>query len=701
MKTRIDMQGDIAHLILDDPEEKLNTLGREMLAEIATQLKALSADAGVKAVVIRSPKKGGFIAGANIRELQAIAYSPEARKGGYEAAKGGQALMDLIEDFPKPVVAAVHGACLGGGLELALACHARVVADSAETKLGLPEIKLGIVPGFGGTWRLPRLIGLARALPAILASSNFDGRKALTCGLADLVCPQEYLEAEAHKLAQALLVPGKRSQLEDKRRATLPLMMACMEWPLLKGIVYNKARAEVISKTGGHYPAPLRLISHLKAHRGLPRQAFLEAEANALADTLATPVAQNLIRIFFLSQDAKKQMGSGKPAKITQAAVVGAGFMGSSIAIPLISRAQVPTFLKDANEEVLGRALKKIWGSFAKRLAKRQMPEVEARRQFNLATPITRDGALHGVSLVIEAVPEIMELKKKIFAALEAVLPETAVLASNTSTLPIRDLSSEARHPERFIGMHFFSPAELMPLVEVIPGPKTSQDTVATVVEMSLKMGKTPVVVKDSPGFLVNRILLPYILEAVQMVEEGIPVAKVDAAALAFGMPVGPIKLMGEVGIEVIVKVFHILQEHFGDHLPKPSWIDRSDLASAFTKDPKGKLSVHAEMIQGWVAKAAPEATDLDVSDRLFHSMLNEASRCMQEGIVPEPGYLDLAMIFGTGFPAFRGGLLREADARGLENTVLRGKVLSQKYGAWLQPPQALQDQAAKGGFYN
>ena len=700
MKTRIETQDGVAHLVLDDPAEKLNTLGREMLAELGQQLAALAADPAVKAVVIRSAKKGGFVAGANIKELQAIALSQHVLQGGLEAAKAGQALMNQIEDFPKPIVAAVHGACLGGGLELAAAAHARVVADTPDTKLGLPELKLGIVPGFGGTWRLPKLMGLARALPAILASSTFDGRKALKSGLADFVCPQEYLPAEAQKMALGLLQPGAQAALQAKRRKTLPFFMAMMEWPGLSLYVFSRARAEVMQKTGGNYPAPLRLIEHLANHSGMPRQAFLEKEAQALAETLATPVAQSLIRIFFLGQDAKKQMGAGKPAKIGQAAIVGAGFMGSSIAIPLVSRAKLPTFLKDANEEVLGRALKKIWDSFAKRLSRRQIAEVEARRQFNLATPVTRDAALAGVDIVIEAVPEILELKKKIFASLEAVIPQAAVLASNTSTLPIKDLSEHALHPGRFIGMHFFSPAEIMPLVEVIPGPQTSADTVATVVDLALKMGKTPVVVKDSPGFLVNRILLPYILEAVQMVDEGVPVHQVDAAATRFGMPVGPVKLMGEVGIEVIVKVFHILQEHFGDHLPKPAWIGREDLAKAFVKDAKGKLKVDALMIQAWVAKADPGLSQADISDRLFHSMLNEAARCMQEGIVPEPGYLDLAMIYGTGFPAFRGGLLREADMRGLESAVLRGKVLASRYGAWLQPPQALEAQAAKGAFY-
>ena len=374
--------------------------------------------------------------------------------------------------------------------------------------------------------------------------------------------------------------------------------------------------------------------------------------------------------------------------------------MGSGIAIPAVTRAKLPTLLKDSNEEVLGKALKKIWDSLFKRVSRRQMSLVDAKYQFGLATPVTTDGGVRSADVVIEAVPEIMELKKKIFAGLEGVLAPHAVIASNTSTLPIKDLSDQAKDPERFIGMHFFSPAEIMPLVEVIPGPKTSQDTIATIVNLALKMGKTPVVVGDSPGFLVNRILLPYILEAVQMVDEGVSVAAVDAAAVKFGMPVGPIKLMGEVGVEVIVKVFHILQEHFGDHLPKPAWIGREDLAKAFVRGADGKMKVDGGMIEVWVGKKPLAPSEIDITDRLFHALLNEAARCLGEGIVPEAGLLDLAMIYGTGFPPFRGGLLREAESRGLENVAKRGKVLAERYGAWLQPPDALLKRGNKG-FYN
>ncbi len=516
--------------------------------------------------------------------------------------------------------------------------------------------------------------------------------------MADALCPLEYLEKTAQALALKLLDPAEVARLRQKRRDTLPLSMRLMELPLLRAMTFDLARKEVMKKTGGHYPAPLLFLAHLKSKWSASRGPFLESEAKALAESMDSPVARNLIRIFFLSQDVKKQAGTARPTKLSRLAIVGAGFMGSGIAIPALSRAKLPTLLKDANEEVLGRAMKKIWGSFAKRVSRRQIGVLEAKNLFDLATPVTSDAGMVRADLVIEAVPEILELKKKIFASLEAVLPPHAILASNTSTLPIRDLSAGARNPERFIGMHFFSPAEIMPLVEVIPGPGTSPETLATVIDLALKMGKTPVVVGDSPGFLVNRILLPYILEAVQMVDEGVPVATVDAAAVAFGMPVGPIQLIGDVGVEVIIKVFQILQEHFGDHLPHPAWIEREDFAKAFVRE-GSRVRVDEALIQRWIAKSDPGYSKLDVLDRLFHSMLNEAARCLDEGVVKDPGVLDLAMIFGTGFPAFRGGLLREAQSRGLEKVVNRGKVLGSRFGGWLSPPQALLKRQ-ETGFY-
>lgn len=693
--TRIEKSGPVAHLVMDDAPEKLNTLGKAMITGLGERIAELRADASVQAIVLRSGKASGFLAGANLNELQALSVSGNAAQDGYAAAKAGQALMDAIEDCGKPVVAAIHGPALGGGCETALACTARVAAlDSA--KIGLPEIQLGILPGFGGSWRLPRLLTHASALPLILASTQLDARRALKAGLVDDVCPQEQLPKVAEALALDLLKPGAKARLFAARRAKQPFMNKLLDIGPFKGIVFSLARKDVLAKTKGAYPAPLKALEVMARHTD-HRASSLEREAKALGELLATDVSRNLVRLFFLGQDAKKQAGGAKAAKVGSVAVVGAGFMGSGIAIPLVARAKLPVILKEANLEVLGRALKKVQDYLAKGVAKRRITPTQAMQQFDLLSP-GAGADLARVDLVIEAVPEVLDLKRKVFAELEAAVRPDAILASNTSTLPIADIAAQAKRPERFIGMHFFSPAEVMPLVEIIPGAQTSKEAIATVVDLALKMGKTPVVVKDSPGFLVNRILMPYIMEAAQMVEEGVPVAQVDRAAVRFGMPVGPIKLMGEVGIPVIIHVAKNLQRHFGDHLPKTAWTQREDLADAFKKDAAGKLRLDAAKIQAWVGKADPGYAEAEIQDRLFLAMLNEAARCLAEGLVPEPGLLDLAMIYGTGFPPYKGGLLREAEARGLDACVARAEGLTAK-APWLAPCQGLRTAAARGGF--
>ncbi len=700
MKTRLEMKDGVAHLLLDDPDKKVNTLGGEMVEEISSRLDELAGDGGVKAVVIRSPKPTGFLAGADIDELKSIALSPQAEEGGTRASRRGQALMDKVEDFPKPVVAAVHGPCLGGGLELALAAQARVAGDDPSTRLGLPELKLGILPGFGGTYRLPRLVGLVGAMEAILASKTFEARQALKRGLVDEVAAVEQLPGVAGRLALSLLQPSARGRLLGRRHAALPLGQRLMGAPGLKSLAVAKARKQVVSRTGTHYPAPLEFLELLSSRLGSPRAAHLDAEARALGRLLATPVAANLIRLFFLGQDAKRQVKGAKGARVERAGIIGSGFMGSAIAIPLADKAGLPVALKDTSESVLGRALKKGWDFESGRARRRQVSRLEAERRFHLFSPSLGWEGFSRVDVAIEAVPEILDLKRSIMAEAEAAMRPDAVIASNTSTLPITSLAEGARHPERIVGMHFFSPAERMPLVEVIPGGKSSPQALATVVDLALRMGKTPVVVADRPGFLVNRILFPYLLESLLMLEEGIPVARVDKAAVDFGMPLGPVKLIAEVGVEVTVKAGHVMLKAFGDHLAAPRLMERPDFAQAFAKGPDGKARVNPAMISQWVGKPDPGIPDRDIQDRLFVAMILEGLRCLKEGIVAEAGMLDLAMVFGTGFPPFRGGLMREADRLGAPALLQRCRELAAQYGPRFQPLPELEEKAQNGGRF-
>ena len=354
--------------------------------------------------------------------------------------------------------------------------------------------------------------------------------------------------------------------------------------------------------------------------------------------------------------------------------------MGSGIAVAFVDKAGIPTTMKDTSLEMLGKALKKTWEYEGKKVRRHQLDRREADWRFHLLSACTDYSGLKSADLVIEAVPEILQLKQAVYEELEAVLSERAVIASNTSSLPISELAGRARHPERLVGMHFFSPADVMPLVEVIAGQATSHAAVATAVTTAARMGKVPVVVSDSPGFLVNRILAAYALEAAQMVDEGVPAEQVDRGALHLGMPVGPVRLVAEVGVDVMRKVLHQLRSHFGDHLPAPAWIDRDDLASAFERRADGKWSVRAAVLASWIGKPDSDYPARDIEDRLFLSLVNESARCLQEGIVASPGLLDLAMVYGTGFPAERGGPLRDADSRGLGVVMARTLELAGRY---------------------
>src|ERR1035437_7335041 len=699
-RTRIEKNGAVAHLILDDTEKKVNTLGKELLEELNLRLDSLEKDDKVKAVVIRSAKPSVFIAGADIAEIQAIALVKDEGAGGREASRVGHELMNRIEDYLKPIVAGIHGSCLGGGLELAIACHGRVASNDPATKLGLPELKLGIVPGFGGTWRLPRLLGFVRGMTAILTAKTFDGKSALRQGLVDYVCFKEQLPQVAQELALKLTDANGIAAIKANRKKTRPLLERIMGLPVLKDFAASRARAEVIKKTGGAYPAPFRLIDLVSNGWGGSRSKAMSAEAAALGSTMSTRVCANLIKLFFLSQDAKKQSNGVKGTRIESAGIVGSGLMGSGIAVALTDRAKVKTLLKDTDTAVLGRALKKAWGLGRKRVERRQVEEVEAIRRFNLLSAGTNYGGFQRAQLVIEAVPEIMDLKRKVFSELETVVNSDAIIASNTSSLPITKLAEGSARPERFIGMHFFMPAEIMPLVEVIPGAKTSPQTIATIIELTLAMDKVPVVVKDCPGFLVNRVLAAYALEAGQLVEEGVPAGKVDLAAESFGLPMGPIRLIAEVGVEVMRKVLHKIQDAYGKNMAAPTWIGRDNLAEAFAKGKNGKWKVNGEIISGWVGKADPLMSQDDIQDRLYTALLNESVRCLEENVVASPGLLDLAMVYGIGFPPHRGGPMSEADFRGIAEVVKRANELAGKYGARLAPPALLTKMAANNSVF-
>jgi 3-hydroxyacyl-CoA dehydrogenase/enoyl-CoA hydratase/3-hydroxybutyryl-CoA epimerase len=504
----------------------------------------------------------------------------------------------------------------------------------------------------------------------------------------DDICESEQLARVSQETALSLVEKGSEGKLIRVRKKALPWHLQIAQTFFIRKLVFQSARRGVLRKTQDRMPAPLKLIQLLSIQYGGPREKHLEAEARALGETLSTAQAENLIRLFLSTEDAKRTVA---PMPETKAVgVVGSGLMGSGIAVSLIDKAGAFVSLKDPDLKMLGRALKKAWDYEEKRVKRKEIDRPEAARRFHLLSASTGLGGFKNLDFVIEAAPEILGLKQKIFAELETVVSPTAVLASNTSSLRVSEISENAAHPERFIGMHFFSPAEVMPLVEIIQGPQTLPEVVSRTVSLVLRMGKIPVVVKDTPGFLVNRILLSYALEAALMVEEGVPVSDVDGAALKFGMPVGPICLIAEVGVEVMRTVMRRIQEAYGSRYPSPTWLNRDDLPLAFHRKPGGKWGVDGGLIARWVGASDPGLSTKDIQDRFFQAMVNESVRCLDEGIVETPALLDLAMVYGTGFPPEKGGPLREADNRGLTNIVQRGRALAERFGERLQPPAPL-----------
>jgi 3-hydroxyacyl-CoA dehydrogenase/enoyl-CoA hydratase/3-hydroxybutyryl-CoA epimerase len=688
--TRLEMENGVAHIILDAPGSAVNVVGREFVEELNGRLDEAKNDPAVKAVVIRSAKGRIFIAGADLNEIRAMALSADAQVKGREASAAGQALTNKIEDLKKPVVAAIHGACLGGGLELSLACAARVASDDPETIMGLPEVKLGLVPGWGGTYRLQRVIGFMRALTAILSSTNFNARQALKMGLVDDMCYREQLAQVAQSLALKLADKTGGAPIKAARNKKKPLIEKLSGLPVIRDIIGMLVMSAAVKKTHAAYPAVGTAVRLVTASAGKKRTDAMKKEADALGLMLSTRACLNLVRIFFLSQEAKKQAGAEKPPEINSVGIVGSGLMGSGIAINLTHKAFIKTMLKDTDIPTLGRALKKIGDFGSKRVKQGKLNHVEANKRFYLVSAAAGYGGFNRADLVIEAVPEIMELKQKLFRELEPVVKNDAIIASNTSSLPISGMAAGLANPERFIGMHFFMPAEVMPLVEIIAGERTNGPTIAGTVGVALAMGKTPVVVKDSPGFLVNRVLSAYMLEAALMVDEGVSPGIVDSVAVDFGMPMGPMRLTGEVGVEVLKKVLHTIQAAYGDRMKAPEWILRDDLANAFSRGKDGKWKADAAVISGWVSKKDPGLPADDIRDRLYISLLNESARCLSEGIVTSPGMLDLAMVFGIGFPAFRGGPLAEADSMGMAEVISRAGRLASKYGPRFNAPEII-----------
>jgi len=649
-KLEVDLQG-IAWLTFDQPGSSVNVLNEDTLRELDDHLDALELDPTIHALVIRSAKEKVFVAGADLKAIRNLPPS-----GVRAMIELGQAVFSRLAALPIPKVAAIHGACVGGGFELALACNARVASDDDATRIGLPETQLGLIPAWGGSTRLPRLIGLPKALDLILSGKLVKASQALRIGMVDRVVPREHLDTMASKLVQ---LPTHQTF----HAAHLPLVPSLIAW---------KAKREVMAKTRGLYEAPLRALEVVTRGVRLEMDESLRSEREAVAKLVQSSTTANLIDLFFRKEEAsKKPWATGHALPVTKAAVIGAGVMGAGIAQWLASRG-VRVVLSDISTEALGKGMKRIRDLTDEATKRRVLSRKEGRETLDRIAPTHQPVPLHGCQLVIEAATEDMELKKRIFASLASRCGPDTILATNTSALSVAELAQHVPHPERVIGLHFFNPVHRMGLIEVISLPETNADVLATAHAFVQRIGKTPVVVKDSPGFVVNRVLMPYLMEAVKLFESGHSPEAIDEAMLDFGMPMGPMRLLDEIGLDVALHVGKTLSAAYPDRMATSDLLER--MASngwLGKKSGKGfylhhgcRTPMNREALALRSNRPMADVRPDGLQDHLASMLSDEAQRCLKDGVVAKASDIDLAMVLGTGYAPFRGGPLTFAMAK-------------------------------------
>ncbi len=641
--------------------KSMTTLSKETLIELQNVIESInSSQDKYDGVVFFSHKPDCFLAGVEIEIIQGLDSEQTAIIG----CEVGQNIFNQIEDLKIPTVALIDGVCLGGGLELSLACDFIVVSDSSKTKLGLPEVMLGVLPGFGGTYRLPIKVGLTESLDLILSGKQVDAKKAIKLGLADAIMPKERFLTLASQILKGKYIRGQ------KNRSFVSNMM---ETVLMRKVIFQKAREKVLGQTKGFYPAPLKILDHLEKSFGHPRKEYLQNEAQAFAQLSQTTQSKNLQHVFFLTDHAKKVDKNKEISPVNRGAVLGAGTMGGGIAWLLAEQNLYPV-MKDINKSGLELGLKQAAQNFKSALKRKKISEDDYARKMSSITPTVNFENFRSVDLVIEAIVEDMNLKKKVFKEVEGYVSQQCLLTSNTSSLSVAEMASILSHPDRFAGLHFFNPVHKMPLVEIITHDKVSDKTIESLYQWVLKAKKTPVVVKDGPGFLVNRILGAYLNEAAYLFEEGVSISDIDQAATDFGMPMGPMRLMDEVGLDVAKKVGQVLFDGLGVRMKANSLSSR--LVEMGLLGKKNSKGFYIYGTDGQVKEPNSELSALQknkksldvqhVQMRLILPMINEAASCLEDGIVSSASQIDLALIYGIGFPPFRGGLLKFSDDQGL-----------------------------------
>lgn len=708
-------------VIIDQPDKKVNTINSGLIPSFTKILAKIEGSEEIIGALIISGKKDCFIAGADIEELQACKTAAAASALSEQA----QQLLAKIEASSKPIVAAITGSCLGGGLETALACHYRIATNNSKTLFGLPEVMLGLLPGAGGTQRLVRLIGLQKALPMMLTGAPIKASKAKKIGLVDYVSYTSDLQELGIRAVKRLAAKEIRPRPKPKGQ----LQRLIEDSTLGQDFVFKKAKESVLSKTRGLYPAPLAIVETVKSGLTLGKRAGFKKESEEFGRLSQTSEAAGLISLYF-AQTALKKSRWGEPKKEAKTiGILGAGLMGAGIGVVSVQK-NFNVRIKDITSSALEQGYKEIYKELDRKVRRGRLSGFERNR---LLAHVTMQSDLHNFKdceLVIEAVFEDLTLKHKVVKELEGVMRSDAVLASNTSALPIEDIASAAKHPERILGMHYFSPVPKMPLLEIIVTTKTSPEAIAQAFAVGQRQGKTVVVVKDGPGFYTTRILAPYTDEAANVLLEGYDVNHLDEAMLLFGFPVGPIKLIDEVGIDVAQHVATSLGKAFGSRVTSLN----PDMLNAFlekgmlgrksgagfylynkannsllhkclgAKDSERTVNPRAlELLRSYAKASAKSISDVVlVQKRLTYRLINEAAHCLQDGILSQAMDGDIGAVFGIGFPPMKGGPFRYCDQIGVQAVVDDLKRFHDTYGERFSPAPLLVDMA-KGGkrFYN
>jgi len=706
---------NIAIITIDLPDSKVNLLSRDTMLELDQCIEEAKSK-NAKGIIVCSGKEDNFGAGADVQQIRALQNEPPEHC--YEASKMGKEVFAKLASLNS--LAAVHGTCLGGFTELALACKYRIASPDKKTQIGVPEIQLGFVPGWGATVRLPRLIGAEQAFKLISTGKNVDAKKAYKLGVVDQIVEKDNFIAEANEI-----LSGK-----EPKRASVPMDKSLRRFfidktPIGQALFAKMAKGAVYAATKGKYPAPpeaLKVVLKAISADEDKLDSVFDKESQAFAKLATTPVSSNLVNIFFAQTESKKTnfdtKNSEKPKVI---GVLGAGVMGAGIAQAAAYKG-FEVYLKDIDQAALDKGVQTVKGLFDNLVEKGRMSESEAKEKFALLKGTLNYNDMSNCDIVIEAVLEKLSVKEAVRAELEKVITKPFIFASNTSSLSISEMAKGSRHEDKVVGVHFFNPVHKMPLVEIVRGDKTSSETEALAQEFAMKLGKTTVITGDAPGFVVNRILAPYMREAIVMAQDGVSMADIEKAALSFGMPMGPFALLDEVGLDIASHVIKTLHEGLGERMAPPAVMPEIDNLKLlgrkgkkgiylynekgdrqFVKEKKKKRYLFNPDVEAIMSKHSKglKKTAGEIQDRLFLAMAAEAARCLEEKVVTAPSQLDLAMIFGIGFPPFVGGICRYMDAMGVGLAYQKLSYLAQVSGPNYEPCKLLEEMAMqRKSFY-